>query len=614
MSFYQFSENDLKNRLESLTPPYVFLETSSFNKENNSSFLFNNFKDVIVFNPQDNVNLFFNKIEKYLDKGYWLCGYFTYEFGYCLDPALYHLRKKGDGPLAWLGVCSKPIKIAHDNNSNYSKKTNKRFREDYKVNKIKAGLNFKEYSKSLRVIKDYLQEGFTYQVNFTFKIKFNFSGSVIDFYLDLRRQQPTFYTALISTGADCMLSFSPELFFRSKSRKITAQPMKGTTRKGFYPEYDKLLCQEMRDSLKIKAENLMIVDLLRNDLGRIANKIKVPKLFHIERYKTLHQMTSTIEANINRKLQIRNIFSALFPCGSVTGAPKIKTMEIIHSLEKEARGVYTGSIGYISPSRKMCFNVAIRTINIHKRQGQLGVGGGIVYDSSSKEEYKEALLKAKFFTSNNRRIQLIETILLEEPAGYFLLDFHLNRLMKSANYFSIPLHIRALKEKLDCLLCKMEGKFKIRVIVNFDGNVKITRIPLGKVITLAKVKLSSRRVNPENCFLYHKTNRRTLYDQERKKAKQQGYFDVIFMNIHKELTEGAISNLFISKKKCLWTPHVKSGLLPGVLRKHLIKEGKAKEKLIKMEDLLAADEVYVGNSVRGLIKAKVANTSLKGNK
>jgi len=649
MSFHQFSESAVKSKLESLIPPYVFLETSSFDRENNCSFLFNDFKDILVFNSQDNTEVFFQRVENYINKGYWICGYFSYEFGYYLDPALYHLKRESNSPLVWLGVCRKPLKIRHSKKNNYPRKINREFRKYYKIDKMKADTSFKEYSQKIREIKRYLRAGYTYQVNYTFKIKFNFSGNVVDFYLDLRQQQPTSYTAVINTGNNCVLSFSPELFFKSNAKKIISRPMKGTIQKSLFPEFDKLLCQKMKTSLKIKAENLMIVDLLRNDLGRIADKVKVSKLFNIESHKTLHQMTSTIKADIKQKLQVKNIFSALFPCGSVTGAPKIKTMEIIRNLEKEPREVYTGAIGYISPSRKMCFSVAIRTIDICGKRGQLGIGGGIVYDSSSRQEYQEAFLKSRFFTKKIRKVSLIETILLGNSKRYFFLDLHLKRLKESAKYFSIPLDIQIIKEQLkfpdlipvgsysllqqsrshfSCvpkthhskilaknlieyqmnnLRWKTDGRFKVRIIINSAGRVKISKVPLEKTIVSARIRLSTKRVNPENCFLYHKTDHRGIYEREREKANHQGCFDVLFMNIHNELTEGAVSNLFILKGKQLWTPDVKCGLLPGVFRTHLINQGRAREKVLKLIDLVSADEVYIGNSVRGLIKVRIDN-------
>ncbi|MFH1504338.1 MAG: anthranilate synthase component I family protein [Candidatus Omnitrophota bacterium] len=235
-------------------------------------------------------------------------------------------------------------------------------------------------------------------------MKFDFTGSSFSLYSKIKFRQPTSYAAFIDTGKESILSFSPELFFRINGRKIITRPMKGTIKRGLSFAQDKKLKDELRKGKKTQAENLMIVDLLRNDLGRISNKINVPKLFKVEKYPTLFQMTSTVEAKLKDNLKIKDIFSSLFPCGSVTGAPKIKTMEIIKELEKEPRGVYTGAIGYISPGREACFNVGIRTVRIKGKKGELGVGGGIVCDSKAEDEYEEALLKAEFFKEGIEKV------------------------------------------------------------------------------------------------------------------------------------------------------------------------------------------------------------------
>lgn len=606
MNTRQFSEKYLRQYLGGRKPPYVFLETLVFDKENKTSFLFSDFVDVLVFNHGDDPGLFFKKAESYLKKGFWLSGYFSYEFGYFLEPALYHLREYNKEPLAWLGVCKKPEVINHKEKRFFSKDNNSLSINYYwKGQNRKSDLNQPEYSRQIRKIKQYLEQGFSYQVNFTFKIKFDFEGKALDLYLDLRRSQPTSYAALISTGQSHIISLSPELFFKIEEGKIVSRPMKGTMSRGLTLRQDKKAKEFLRKSKKIKAENLMIVDLLRNDLGRIAEKVWVPNLFKIEKYRTLYQMTSTIEAKLKQNLKLKELFSSLFPCGSVTGAPKIKTMEIIKDLEKEPRGVYTGAIGYISPSQEACFNVAIRTIHIKDGKGELGVGGGIVYDSKDESEYSEALLKAKFFMEGVSKINLMETILWSKKYGYFLLELHLKRLKKSCKYFAIPLDIKAVRRKLEEIVNFEKGRLKIRVLVNGAGNIHIERKVLEEVGSLVKVKISSRRVDPSNRFLYHKTDQRVLYNQERKKANSEGFFEVIFLNIQGEVTEGTISNLFILKHKQLYTPALECGLLAGTLREHLLNKGRVKEKVLYLQDILEADKVYIGNSVRGLIEAKI---------
>jgi para-aminobenzoate synthetase/4-amino-4-deoxychorismate lyase len=604
MPFFPFSETGLKNILkDKLSSPFVFLETASFNRENKASFLFRDFHKILTFESGDNPDLFFKEIEDFLKRDFWLCGYFAYEFGYFLEPALHALNGKNAYPLAWLGVCKRPIPIDHS-------RRQKNFKNPdlfYAIKDIRPNICRREYCAKIDRIKKYLREGLTYQVNFTFKVKFDFSGDVLDFYLNLRRSQPTSYMALINTGKNFILSLSPELFFRRKDKTVITRPMKGTSARGLTLEDDRRKRQELNKTVKARAENVMIVDLLRNDLGKIAKKIRVPGIFEVEKYRTLYQMTSTIKGELFKNgTKIKEIFASLFPSGSVTGAPKIKTMEIIRKLEKEPRGVYTGAIGYISPGKESCFSVAIRTILLNRGRGEMGIGGGIVDDSVKKYEYEEALLKAKFLTERFPQFSLIETMLWEENRGYFLLEMHLKRLKGSCDYFSIPLDFKKLKEKLRIAQQDMvRGKWRVRILVDSFGQLSLEKQPLGELNMPVRVKISSKRINPNNIFLYHKTTRRYIYDREKRIARDQGFFEVIFLNINGQVTEGSISNIFVLKQGRLYTPAVECGLLEGVLRKHLLKERKAEEKIIYPEDIFNADKLYIGNSVRGLLEAKL---------
>lgn len=352
------------------------------------SLAFQDIEEIIAFYPGDDIDKFFLKVEDYLNKGYWLAGYFTYEFGYCWESIFKFLNNLVNSPLVWLGVCKKPKPLELVSNS-----------RNYKIEDINYNLDFKEYEQGIRKIKRYLQEGLTYQVNYTFKLNFKFSGKPQALYWALSKSQPTKYQAFINTGKEQIISLSPELFFTKQKNRIITSPMKGTMPRGYTLIQDKRYKKQLARSSKIKAENLMIVDLLRNDLGKICQKVKVKKLFNIERYNTLYQMTSLIEGEVKKEIKVKDIFYALFPSGSVTGAPKLKTMQLIRSLEKEPRGIYTGAIGYISPQRNMNFNVAIRTISLFGSRASMGIGGGIIYDSDSLEEYQEAQLKAKFLVN-----------------------------------------------------------------------------------------------------------------------------------------------------------------------------------------------------------------------
>jgi para-aminobenzoate synthetase/4-amino-4-deoxychorismate lyase len=388
--------------------------------------------------------------------------------------------------------------------------------------------------------------------------------------------------------------------------------MKGTVKRGLLLADDERNKRWLKNCKKIQAENVMIVDLLRNDLGKISNKVTVPCLFEVEKYRTLYQMTSTIEAELKDNVGIKDIFTALFPCGSVTGAPKIKTIEIIKRLEKEPRGIYTGAIGFVSPQKEACFNVAIRTIFVKNGKGELGIGGGIVYDSLERSEYEEAFIKAKFLTQRCPVFSLIETILWKEDRGYFLLDLHLKRLKKSCEYFSIPLNFKKVRKELEKTAEGLRGKkFKVRVLVNTEGKIALDSTPLEELATPVKVKVSSKTIDPHNLFLYHKTTQRSFYDEERKVAQAEGFFEVIFLNIYGELTEGAVTNIFVLNREGLYTPPLHCGLLAGVLREYLLREKKLTEKVIRLKDIMEADKVYVGNSVRGLMEAEIPLVNLE---
>lgn len=590
------------NYLRNLKESYVFLEAEKTSSEDKESFLFTGFKEEVMFKAGDSLELFFKKLENYSKRGYWLAGYFSYEFGYFLEQAHRPLRGSNKTLLAWIGACKEPIKV-----KNKYERRNSTFlsQSSYKIKNLKASISQKKYISKIEKIKLYLKQGLTYQVNFTFKEKFDFSGDILDLYWDLKRAQPTAYLALIDTKKEQILSLSPELFFKINKDKITVRPMKGTVKRGLTEEEDSRLKVGLGKSEKIKSENLMIVDLLRNDLGIISKLVQTRKLFSVEKYRTLYQMTSTVEGKLKKNIKLKEIFSSLFPCGSVTGAPKIKTMELIRKLEEEPRGVYTGAIGYVSPKRKTCFNVAIRTIRLKGNKGELGVGGGIVYDSKAKDEYEEALLKAKFFRDSLVKVGLIESILWDKEEGYFLLEEHLKRLEKSAKYFSIFYKEKEIKERLNKVTLEKNRDFKIKLILSPEGKITIEKEVVKKIKGPVKIRLSSKKVNSKDIFLYHKVTKRAFYDREREKGLEKGYFETIFLNQRDELTQGAITNIFILQNKQLYTPTLKSGLLPGVLREHLLRQGKAKERTLYLKDIKSADEVYIGNSVRKLMIVKV---------
>ena len=598
---------ELISRIQS--SPGIFLETTHFNKENTKSYLFSNPRDILVFEAGQNINNFFNKIESYKSEGFWIAGYFAYEFGYMFEKKLSGLlkEKKLSFPLAWLGVFKRPLVINHamlqaERGDLYPDEDTLRLPEGY------FNMSFPEYKEAIRKIKNYLVRGHTYQVNFTMKYKSKLNTTPFKLYLDLRRKQPTSFTAFVNDAERFILSFSPELFFKIHRSCIVTRPMKGTCPRGKNLSEDEHYKQFLRTDFKNRAENIMIVDLLRNDLGKIssAGSVKVSSFFDIEQYPSLFQMTSTVKSKLKKDIKIIDILKGLFPSGSVTGAPKIRTMQIIERLEKEARGVYTGSIGYFSPHNDACFNVAIRTVAIKNKSLEFGVGGGIVYDSSSEREYKECLLKTNFLVRRNSVFSLIETMLWEK--GFFkFLNLHLKRLKASCRYFGIHLNFTRLKNEFFIIsrCFSQDKKYKIRLLVNRQGSFDISYSDLQNLKKEVFIKLSTFSVDSNDVFLYHKTTKRELYDQQIEKAKKEGLFDVIFTNNKGQLTEGAISNIFLLSKGVLYTPPVSSGLLCGVLRQYLLTMKKAREKILYPQDLLKAEKIFVGNSVRGLLSAKI---------
>ena len=413
---------------------YVLLETSKFDSENYRTLLFYDPITILKINSLAEITHLFAEVETHLAKGYYLAGFLDYECGYHFEEVLSKLNPTQ--PVAWFGVYHQPLVFNHRAGcfENLSAATAAHFgtlqfeSEAYNLSQLKLMITNSDYLEKLQRIREDIIAGDVYQIDFTTKYKFNFSGSVIDLYNDLRKQQPVPYGALINYENRQILSFSPELFFKLKASKIMTKPMKGTAPRGKTSHEDAQLHEWLRHDEKNRAENLMIVDLLRNDLGRIASigSVAVPEIFTVARYPTLFQMTSTVTAELPPNLKYYDIFKALFPCGSVTGAPKIRAMQIINELENEPRGVYTGAIGYFAPGGKAVFNVPIRTLVINGERGEMGVGSGIVYDSVPEAEYAECCLKAKFLRTDDKEFKLIETILWDQ--GYRMLSQHIVRI------------------------------------------------------------------------------------------------------------------------------------------------------------------------------------------
>ncbi len=595
---------------------FVFLESSRLTAENHRSLLFTNPSGYLRCYPNDDGAAFLNQVDQFREQGFFLAGWLDYEFDYLLEPHLRHYLVDVSRPLAVLGLYQEPLIFDHQtgqwSSSSWPDKGQETLEDTFTCTDLQTSINKDEYLQAIKKIQEYIQAGDTYQVNFTLQFDFAFQGAVAALYRSLRRNQSVCYSAWIRHNGTDILSFSPELFFRADAEKVRVRPMKGTLLRGRTNTEDKKQQIRLHSDLKNRSENVMIVDLLRNDLGCLLHTVGggnvIPRnLFEVECYESLLQMTSTIDAlPATSKPSFRQIIDALFPCGSVTGAPKIRTMEIIHELEQRHRGVYCGAIGYTSQAAT-CFNVPIRTVELKSGKGKMGIGSGIVADSKPEEEWAECLLKGNFLTVNEPDFQLIETLLWQPKSGFFLLDYHLERLADSARYFHFSCDLVEIRSRLEADVQQAQQECRVRLLLHRDGEVSVSVTPMSEKqpsTELLKVTFSPEQIDSNDPYLFHKTTRRKFYDQERNQALAQGCYEVLFTNNAGQVTEGAISNLFILDKQenILVTPPVETGLLAGTYRRMLLEQGKAVERILTVQDVLEADEMYLTNSVRGLIK------------
>ncbi len=594
----------------------VLLETNRFDDENRRSYLFYEPVDILEARTCGDVGGLLEAIGKY-SKDHYIAGYLSYELGYCLEDRLC-AEGRAQGPLAWLGVFERAVVFDHatgllssDNGGAFA--TAPPEPSPYSVSGLRLDISREDYVKKVERIRRYIEAGDIYQANFTAKYRFDFDGCYYTFYRDLKKMQEVPYNAFIKSGESYVLSISPEMFLRKKGRKVATRPMKGTMGRGKTSHEDREHALLLEADIKNRAENVMIVDLERNDLGRISSSgsVAVTDLFRVEKYQTLFQMTSTVVSELREGVGFMELFRSIFPSGSVTGAPKIRAMEIIRELESGPRGVYTGAIGFIAPGGDAVFNIPIRTLTISRNSGEMGVGSGIVFDSDPMGEYEECRLKAEFLLKEPGDFQLVETMLWD---GWLnRLELHLVRLRESAEYFDFDYDESAVRRALEKKESEFEGgkRYRVRLLVSRDGACSVSSSPLsGEGPSEPTSAVSDKRTSSGDVFLYHKTTNRGLYRREYEKYSAKGFFDVIFTNERGEVTEGAITNVFIKKHGLLFTPPVKCGLLNGVFRRDfLAKHPECQEKVLTVEDLYSADEVYLANSVRGMVRVALAKDS-----
>lgn len=571
--------------------------------------LFENPVEIIRADAPEEVDIALSALTAALARGLHAAGFFSYELGYLLEPKLVSLLpRERKMPLLWFGLYTGPRELT---GAEVQEWLNEEAIGNPTLGELAHSWDSVSYLKRFEIVQNNIRSGDIYQLNLTFKAKFNLQGSPLALYRDLRLKQRVAYAGLVDTGDATILSASPELFIKQEGRVIETRPMKGTAPRAGTLEADEAVRDVLSKDIKNRAENLMIVDLMRNDLGRIADlgSVGVTDLFTVETFKTLHQMTSGVRAELKPGVGIVDILKAIFPPGSITGAPKIRAMELIRELETEPRGVYCGAIGRFSPNGSALLNVAIRTTVIDRKgAGEMGIGSGIVADSDGVKEYAECLLKMKFLTDPVRRFELIETMLYEPGKGIWLRGYHLGRLAASAAYFGFAFDARKVSNSIDAAIgVKAVERLRVRLLLDEDGGISVTATPQPPTAADAVMRyvISDTRLNSADLFLYHKTTRRDLYDREWKHyADTFAADEVIYLNENGELAEGSRTTIFLARGGKLLTPRLAAGVLPGTLRAALIDEGRAMEARLTVQDLNGPDEIYLGNSVRGLVRAE----------
>lgn len=591
----------------------TFILLDNTKDEDGASWLFEAPDRIIRADTPQDVPEALQKLEQALQHSLFVAGFFSFELAYVMEPCLAVLLPPDRRvPLLWFGVFAARQRLSRDEVDVFlDTKTG----SSSPPSPLTPEWSQTEYARQFEKARQGIMAGEFYQLNLTFKTKFQYQGDPVTLYRELRRNQSVSYGAYIDAPEFKVLSLSPECFMHQTGSYIEARPMKGTAARAYLASADKAVAADLAADIKSQAENLMIVDLMRNDIGRIAQtgSVKTRCLFEVETYKTLHQMISTVCATLKPHIGIRELLNALFAPGSIVGAPKIQAMKAIHALESSPRGIYCGAIGMMGRDEKR-FNVAIRTAVLipdgdGAYSGEIGVGSGVVYDSSAASEYEECLLKTRFFTQAHQPFGLIETLRHDKAYGYVLLERHMLRLAESAAYFGITCDVPGIKQSLFEYALRFDCEHaRIRVVLMPDGNVRMEGAPLppDALIQIMRFVIAPSLMDSRNVHLYHKTTARDFIDDPTAQLKKTtGCDEVVFLNERGELTQGSYTNLFLEQEDGTFlTPPISAGLLPGTFRAEFMTTHKVVEITLYPENLRKAKQIYLGNSVRGLLKAQ----------
>jgi len=573
-----------------------------FDSSDSAWLLFESAHETIVVDELSDLLPALDRIEEAVrTRGLWAVGWLSYEAAPAFDPK-FTVRADEDFPRLLFGLFAEPIRSLQCPWVPGS----------LSALPWQACTSEAQYREAVLRAQQLIARGDTYQVNYSFRLRAALGAEGPEIaealFASMVEMQAGGYSAFIDAGRFVVCCASPELLFERHDHRVECNPMKGTARRGRFPSEDVLYYEQLSQSLKDHAENVMIVDMVRNDLSRVAERgsvITAPTC-EVERYPRVFQMTRGVSATT--ACSLRELLSALYPAASITGAPKHRTMEIIAQLETTPRRIYTGSIGFISPHGREVFNVAIRTALIDRQEGTIeyGVGSGIVWDSRWRSEYHECFVKAAAVLTRPESFDLFETLLWEPGAGFFLLDRHIERLFESARFFgwnvdraAIGAVISELTHRLEVLGCSQ----RVRIFLAKRGELRSEHCAVVDLPRPYRVCLACHPINSEDRTLFHKTTARAVYDSA--EPEVPGVSDVILWNERGEITETRIANIALEIDGVLYTPPVTSGLLPGCYRAELLARGEVQERVLFKDDLLRANKVYLLNSLRRMWSVEV---------